>query len=118
DSRIGLSSSEAARRLERHGANRLAEAPREARWRSFLRQFQDLLIVILLAAAVVSLTVTWHWETRRDRLGCIAQRDHRLRPGVPGGGVAGGAQADARHHCDGPPRRPHPTAGRGGTGAW
>src|SRR5437773_7499289 len=63
DSRVGLSSSEAARRLERHGANRLADAPREARWRSFLRQFQDLLILILLAAAVVSLVVTCHWET-------------------------------------------------------
>jgi hypothetical protein len=28
-----------------------------------LRQFQDLLILILLAAAVVNLAVTWHWET-------------------------------------------------------
>jgi Ca2+-transporting ATPase len=59
----GLSSAEAARRLERHGENRLADAPREPRWRAFLRQFQDLLILILLAAAVVSLVVSREWET-------------------------------------------------------
>lgn len=46
-----------------HGPNRLAEAPREPRWRAFLRQFQDLLILILLVAAAVSLAVTREWET-------------------------------------------------------
>jgi Ca2+-transporting ATPase len=59
----GLSSAEAARRLERYGPNRLADASREPRWRVFLRQFQDLLILILLAAAVVSLVVSREWET-------------------------------------------------------
>ena len=63
DPRVGLSSVQAARRLERHGPNQLAEAPREPRWRAFLRQFQDLLILILLVAAVVSLVVTREWET-------------------------------------------------------
>ncbi len=59
----GLSPEEAARRLERYGPNRLAEARREPRWRAFLRQFQDLLIIILLVAAMVSLVVTREWET-------------------------------------------------------
>src|SRR5689334_7081179 len=59
----GLSSTGAARRLERDGPNRLAEARREPRWRAFLRQFQDLLILILLVAALVSLIVTREWET-------------------------------------------------------
>jgi P-type Ca2+ transporter type 2C len=63
DVREGLSAGEAARRLERDGPNRLAEARREPRWRAFLRQFQDLLILILLVAAVVSLVVTREWET-------------------------------------------------------
>ena len=63
DAGEGLSSGEAARRLERDGPNRLAEARREPRWRAFLRQFQDLLIIILLIAAVVSLVVTREWET-------------------------------------------------------
>ena len=63
DAHLGLSSAEAARRLEQHGPNRLDELPREPRWRAFLRQFQDLLIVILLIAAVVSFVVTREWET-------------------------------------------------------
>ncbi|TYB64869.1 HAD-IC family P-type ATPase [Nonomuraea sp. PA05] len=59
----GLSAGEAARRLERHGPNRLRETPREPRLRAFLRQFQDLMIVILLIAAVVSLLISRDWET-------------------------------------------------------
>jgi P-type Ca2+ transporter type 2C len=63
DAREGLPSGEAARRLGRDGPNRLAEARLEPRWRAFLRQFQDLLIIILLIAAVVSWVVTREWET-------------------------------------------------------
>ena len=59
----GLSAAEASRRLAAHGPNQLAEVPREPRWRVFLRQFQDLLIVILLVAAAVSLLVTRELET-------------------------------------------------------
>jgi hypothetical protein len=50
DPRAGLSSTEGTRRLQRHGANRRDETPRGPRWRAFLRQFQDLLILILLVA--------------------------------------------------------------------
>ena len=64
DLRAGLSSAEAARRRGRYGPNRLAETPREPRWRVFLRQFRNLLILILLAAAVVSLAVTQEWKIR------------------------------------------------------
>ncbi|HET6533618.1 MAG TPA: cation-translocating P-type ATPase [Actinoplanes sp.] len=63
DPHRGLSTGEADRRRDRHGPNRLAEAPKEPRWRAFLRQFQDLLIIILLVAAVVSLVVSREWET-------------------------------------------------------
>ena len=63
DPRVALSSSEAGRRLEQHGPNRLDETAHEPRWRAFLRQFQNLLIIILLVAAVVSLLVTREWET-------------------------------------------------------
>jgi len=63
DVREGLSAAEATRRLERDGPNQLAEATKEPRWRAFLRQFQDLLIIILLIAAVVSFVVTREWET-------------------------------------------------------
>jgi Ca2+-transporting ATPase len=53
DPSSGLLAAAAQRRLDRYGRNRLAEAPKEPRWRAFLRQFQDLLIIILLVAAVV-----------------------------------------------------------------
>ncbi|MDQ3827456.1 MAG: cation-transporting P-type ATPase [Actinomycetota bacterium] len=56
-----MESAEAAQRLQRDGPNRLAEARREPRWKAFLRQFKDLLIQILLVAAVISLVVTREW---------------------------------------------------------
>ncbi|WP_328418074.1 cation-translocating P-type ATPase [Micromonospora sp. NBC_00389] len=59
----GLTALEVERRRSQYGLNRLAEAPREPWWRALLRQFQDLLIVILLVAAVVSLLVSREWET-------------------------------------------------------
>src|SRR5688572_11222049 len=54
DADAGLTDAEAARRLERYGRNELAQAPAEPWWRRLLRQFADLLIWILIAAAVVS----------------------------------------------------------------
>ena len=50
----GLSDAEAAARLARHGPNRLAEAPPEPLWRRLLRQFDNLLMRVLLLAAVVT----------------------------------------------------------------
>ncbi|MFI6297319.1 calcium-translocating P-type ATPase, PMCA-type [Nonomuraea sp. NPDC050790] len=63
DPAVGLGGAEAVRRREEHGANRLPEAPREPRWHAYLRQFQDLLILTLIGAAVVSFVVTREWET-------------------------------------------------------
>jgi P-type Ca2+ transporter type 2C len=63
DPGTGLSSAEAARRLQRYGPNRLVQATREPRWRVFARQFQSPMILILLAAAVVSAAVAREWET-------------------------------------------------------
>ncbi len=63
DVRVGLSSADVARRTDRDGPNQLADTPPEAWWRAVLRQFSDLMIVILLVAAVISLVVTRTWET-------------------------------------------------------
>lgn len=68
DPRVGLSSAEAVRRLERYGPNQLADAPREPRWRAFLRQCQSPMILILLVAAVVSAVVARELETRSRSL--------------------------------------------------
>ncbi len=50
----GLSAAEATGRLERHGANTLIEAPPVPLWRKIARQFAELVIWILIAAAVIS----------------------------------------------------------------
>lgn len=50
----GLSSEEAARRLEEHGANALVEARQQPVYVIFLNQFKDFMILILVVAAIVS----------------------------------------------------------------
>ena len=52
--RTGLTSAQAAERLERFGKNALAEGKKKSGLQVFLEQFKDLLVVILLAAAVIS----------------------------------------------------------------
>ncbi|MGB7160345.1 MAG: HAD-IC family P-type ATPase [Tepidisphaeraceae bacterium] len=54
DGAAGLSGAEAARRLARNGPNELAHAPPEPWWKRLARQFTDLLIWILIAAAIIS----------------------------------------------------------------
>jgi magnesium-transporting ATPase (P-type) len=51
----GLAGDEAARRLATHGPNRLPQAPRRGALRRLVAQFDNLLIYVLLAAALVSL---------------------------------------------------------------
>lgn len=50
----GLTASEAASRLHREGRNRLPEPPRQGPLARFARQFNNVLIYVLLAAAVVT----------------------------------------------------------------
>lgn len=54
---MGLSSEEAASRLEQYGPNRLRESKKKTNLRRFLEQFQDVMILILLAAAAVSFII-------------------------------------------------------------
>lgn len=56
----GLSETEAAQRLQDVGPNTLPQAQRQSTWRRFLRQFQNLLIYLLLLAAGVTLMLG-HW---------------------------------------------------------
>ena len=50
----GLSSSEAAKRLEQNGKNKLAAAKGKSILRRFLEQLADPMIIILLVAALIS----------------------------------------------------------------
>ena len=51
----GLSSQEAASRLEKYGANTLQEGKKKTLLEKFVDQFKDLMILVLLVAAVVSM---------------------------------------------------------------
>ena len=63
DVALGLRSQEARARLDRYGPNELdAEVPPSA-WRRFLAQFKDALVLLLVAAAVISCAV---WAVERD----------------------------------------------------
>ena len=51
----GLTTEQAQQRLAEHGKNQLAEGKKKKVWQVFLEQFKDLLVLILIAAACVSM---------------------------------------------------------------
>ncbi len=59
----GLTPELVARRTEEYGPNELAEAARTPAWRRLLAQFTDLLILILIGAAVVAFAVSGELKT-------------------------------------------------------
>jgi len=50
----GLSEAEARLRLERHGPNQLASKPPRPAWKKFFDQFRNILVIVLLGAAVLA----------------------------------------------------------------
>ncbi len=54
DTARGLSAAEASGRLQQHGENRLAETKARPVWRKFLDQFSNILVIVLLFAAVLA----------------------------------------------------------------
>jgi len=61
DANIGLSDAEAQRRLAAYGPNELASEPPIPRWRRLLAQFTNVLVLLLLAATVISV-IAWLLE--------------------------------------------------------
>lgn len=59
----GLSTAEAEKRLQQYGPNQLAEKKKESGLQAFLRQYKDLMQIILLVAAVVNQIFTGSWST-------------------------------------------------------
>lgn len=53
--KAGLTSEEASARLAKYGENALAEEKKKSLFQVFLSQFADLLVVILIAAAIISM---------------------------------------------------------------
>ena len=51
----GLTSAEVVARRARYGSNKLAEEAKEPGWKAFARQYRDLMQLVLLGAAIVSI---------------------------------------------------------------
>jgi Ca2+-transporting ATPase len=68
DGTRGLTRAEAERRLEQHGPNRLKSAPETPWWRRLLEQFENVLVIILLVATVISAGEWLLHEPRETKL--------------------------------------------------
>ena len=63
----GLSSQEAAKRLEKYGKNKLKEGKKVPLWKRFLDELADPMIIILIVAAVISgITAAYEGESFAD----------------------------------------------------
>jgi Ca2+-transporting ATPase len=63
DPKVGLDAAEVERRRAQVGPNKLADAEKEPAWRAFLRQYRDLMQLVLLGAAIVSMVALQEWST-------------------------------------------------------
>jgi Ca2+-transporting ATPase len=62
-SRGGLDSDEVERRRAEVGLNKLVEAKKEPGWHAFLRQYRDLMQLVLVGAAIVSMAALQEFST-------------------------------------------------------
>jgi P-type Ca2+ transporter type 2C len=63
DGRSGLEPAEVERRRAQYGSNKLAEGEKEPGWRAFLRQYRDLMQLVLVGAAIVSMVALQEFST-------------------------------------------------------
>ena len=63
DPATGLSDAEVLARREQYGPNKLAEEAKEPAWKAFLRQYNDLMQLVLVGAAVVSIVALQDFST-------------------------------------------------------
>ena len=63
DSTPGLDADELERRRAQYGPNKLAEAEKEPGWHAFLRQYRDLMQLVLVGAAIVSMVALQEFST-------------------------------------------------------
>ncbi len=63
DVHAGLTTAEATARREQYGPNKFAEAKAEPRWRAFVRQYRDLMQIVLLVVGIGSLWPLQQWGT-------------------------------------------------------
>ena len=63
DPKVGLSTAEVNTRRAKYGPNKLAEEAKEPGWKAFLRQYRDLMQLVLLGAALVSIVALQEFGT-------------------------------------------------------
>ena len=110
DPAVGLTSAAVVERRAAYGSNKLAEEAKEPGWRAFLRQYRDLMQLVLVGAAVVSIVALQDVSTGLVVLGIDGgQRRDGSAPGGQGGRERRRAAPDADHDGERPPGR---SAGR------
>src|SRR5690242_11816563 len=57
DPKVGLGGGEVERRRQEHGWNELAEKPPRPAWIRFLLHFTDLMVLLLIGAAILSIVL-------------------------------------------------------------
>src|SRR5829696_8439637 len=63
DPTAGLSPDMVSERIATYGPNKLAEQPPEPTWKAFLRQYRDLMQMVLLGVAAISIIALGDWAT-------------------------------------------------------
>jgi Ca2+-transporting ATPase len=63
DPGVGLHDLEVEQRRQQVGPNKLAEAEKEPGWHAFLRQYRDLMQLVLLGAAIISMAALQEFST-------------------------------------------------------
>jgi Ca2+-transporting ATPase len=72
DAKVGLSAGEVTSRRAQHGANKFAEGEKEPGWKVFLRQYKDLMQIVLLVAGLVSFWPVEQYTTGLMLIGLTA----------------------------------------------
>ncbi|MEG1359064.1 MAG: calcium-translocating P-type ATPase, PMCA-type [Clostridia bacterium] len=61
DTQNGLSAQEAAKRMEQYGKNELKQGKKKSLWRMYFEQFKDVMVIVLLVAALISGVLLGEW---------------------------------------------------------
>ncbi len=106
DPAVGLSAAAVLERRQQYGPNKLAEEAKEPAWRAFLRQYRDLMQLVLLGAAIVSIVALQDFSTGLVVIGLtVRQRVDGIASGGQGRRERRRPAADVDHDGRCPPRR-------------
>ena len=82
--KAGLSEDKSTERLDKFGFNEITETKKEPAWKNLLGQFANLLIMILIIAAIISALMGDIIEAGIDCCHCASGRDIGFHTGTSG----------------------------------